>query len=139
MIYAIDFDGTIIEHVFPKIGNPVPLAFETMKKMIDRGDQLILYTMRSGKYLDEAVEFCRERGVEFWGVNENPEQKEWTNSPKVYAHFYIDDASLGAPLIYPSIGRPYYNWKVARRWIFAKQPTVQVLNMDEDVIKKSLE
>lgn len=117
MIIAIDFDGTIVEHEFPEIGNPVPGAFRWMREFIDAGAKLILYTMRSdtdrsGDVLSQAVEFCRDNGIEFWGVNENPEQREWTSSPKVYAKIYIDDAAMGCPLK-PSAkmgGRDYVDW-----------------------------
>jgi hypothetical protein len=110
MNLAIDFDGTIAEHEFPQIGPPVPYAFSFLRAFRDLGAKLILWTMRSDETLAEAVEFCRQNGVEFWGVNGNPEQHEWTNSPKAYAQIYIDDAAFGCPLIYPSSGRPYVDW-----------------------------
>ncbi len=124
MIVAIDFDGTIVEHRFPDIGRPVPGAFEWMKKFQQAGARLILWTMRSdgrtgegkenGPVLTEAVEFCRNNGVEFWGVNTNPEQKSWTCSPKCYAHLYVDDAALGCPLAESKEmgARPMVDWSV---------------------------
>lgn len=66
--------------------------------------------MRSDNYLGEAVEWCKERGLEFWAHNENPGQSEWTNSPKVFANIYIDDAAHGCPLICPDGQRPYVDW-----------------------------
>ena len=109
MMIAVDFDGTIAEHKFPDIGQPVPGAFEWMKRFKEAGAKLILWTMRSdgrtgtgkenGTVLTDAVEFCRKRGIEFDGINENPSQKSWTCSPKAYAHVYIDDAAFGCPLI----------------------------------------
>lgn len=114
---AIDFDGTISDHRFPEIGKPVPGAFKWMKKFQEAGAELILWTMRSdgqndGEVLAEAVEFCKENGVEFDLVNENPQN--WTTSPKAYAHFYIDDAAVGCPLKdNPRVGgRPYVDWDV---------------------------
>lgn len=105
MIIAIDFDGTLVEHKYPSIGAEIPGAFDTLKELQEGGHKLILWTMRSDgrpdgrpNPLTEAVEFCRDRGIEFWAVNENPEQSEWTGSPKVYAHAYIDDAAYGCPL-----------------------------------------
>lgn len=114
MIIAIDFDGTIAEHMFPEIGRAVPGAFGWMRDFQRAGAKLILWTMRSDmlapekrspeghsadrNYLTEAVEFCRANGVEFWGVNANPEQADWTGSPKQYAHLYIDDSAFGCPL-----------------------------------------
>lgn len=119
MIIAIDFDGTIVEHRFPKVGPVVPHAIEWMRKFQSLGAFLILYTMRSDGRSDgshplrDAVEFCRVNGVEFWAVNENPDQHTWTGSPKVYAHAYIDDAAAGVPLIeHPDGGTPVVDWKV---------------------------
>jgi len=127
LIIAIDFDGTIVDHRFPDIGMPVPGAIEWMKRFQAAGAKLILFTMRSDlrseamsdeghkadrPYLTEAVEYCRAHGVEFWGVNENPEQGSWTLSPKPYAHVYIDDAAFGCPLREsPRMGgRPMVDW-----------------------------
>jgi hypothetical protein len=128
MKICIDFDGTIAKHEFPEIGDPVPGAFEWMKKFQEAGADLILWTMRCdgqvlgnkgqklGKprdVLTEAVEFCKKHGIEFYGVNENPDQKEWTTSPKVYAQQYIDDNATGCPLAWDwnnLEGRPYVNW-----------------------------
>ncbi len=103
MIVAVDFDGTIAEHEYPEIGKPVPGAFKWMKKWQDAGAQLILWTMRSdgesqGPVLTDAVNFCRKNGIEFFGVNGNPQQSEWTQSPKAYANVYVDDAAYGCPL-----------------------------------------
>ena len=71
MIIAIDFDGTIVEHNYPDIGKEMLFAFETMKELQKQRHQLILWTYRSGKELEEAVEFCRGRGVEFYAVNKS--------------------------------------------------------------------
>lgn len=129
-IIAIDFDGTICDHRFPDIGAPVPGAFEWMKRFQEAGALLMLWTMRSDmlapeqrspeghsadrNHLTEAVEFCRANGVEFWGINENPQQRSWTGSPKQYAHIYIDDAAFGCPLReMPRVGsRPAVDWSI---------------------------
>lgn len=110
LIIGVDFDGTLAYHEYPRIGDEVPLAIETCKKLLECGHKLILYTMRSNKELDEAVEWCRERGIEFWGINTNPQQSSWTNSPKVYCHLYIDDAAFGVPLLFTSNSRPCVDW-----------------------------
>jgi hypothetical protein len=114
---AVDFDGTIVDHRFPDIGKPVPGAFKWMKKLQAAGAHLILWTMRSdgqkhGDVLTQAVEFCRSHGIEFWGVNGNPDQARWTGSPKCYAQAYVDDANAGCPLRdNPRMGgRPYVDW-----------------------------
>lgn len=117
MIIAVDFDGTIADHRFPDIGRPVPGAFRWMKRLQQSGAKLILWTMRSdgqdcGDVLSEAVQFCQSNGVEFWGINCNPEQHEWTQSPKVYAQRYVDDNAAGCPLRENprSGGRPFVDW-----------------------------
>lgn len=97
MKIAVDFDGTIVEHRFPDIGKPIIFAFETLKKLQEDRHQLILWTYRSGKELDEAVEFCRKNGVEFYAVNSNyPEEvyEEGKISRKIQADFYIDDRNI---------------------------------------------
>lgn len=120
MIICVDFDGTIVDHRYPDIGNPVPDAFYWIKEFQLAGAKVILYTMRSdgrkedGDTLKAAVDFCEKLGVTFWGVNNNPEQKAWTDSPKVYANLYIDDAAFGCPLREnPRMGsRPYVDWSI---------------------------
>jgi hypothetical protein len=107
---ASDFDGTIVKHKYPKIGEPVPEAIYWLGQFQSLGAFLYLFTMRSNAYLDEAVEYCRQSGIIFTGVNENPSQKIWTTSPKCYANLYIDDAAYGCPLIYPKGERPYVDW-----------------------------
>jgi hydroxymethylpyrimidine pyrophosphatase-like HAD family hydrolase len=94
---AIDFDGTIVEHVYPLIGEEKVFAFQTMKELQKRGYRLILWTFRSGKELDEAVEYCRNKGIEFYAVNKNyPEEVfDETISRKIDADIYIDDKNIG--------------------------------------------
>jgi hydroxymethylpyrimidine pyrophosphatase-like HAD family hydrolase len=97
MKIAVDFDGTIVEHKYPAIGKPLLFAFETLKKLQEQRHQLILWTYRSGKELDEAVDFCRKNGIEFYAVNKNyPEEvfDERTVSRKIQADFYIDDRNI---------------------------------------------
>lgn len=116
MIIAVDFDGTIADHRFPDIGDDVPGAFRWLREFASRDAKLILWTIRSdhkdGPTLTDAVKFCRANGVEFWGINENPTQKTWSQSPKAYAHIFIDDAAFGCPLRdNPRTGgRPYADW-----------------------------
>jgi hydroxymethylpyrimidine pyrophosphatase-like HAD family hydrolase len=96
MIIAVDFDGTIVEHKFPEIGEEIPFAIETLKLFQKKGHKLILWTYRSGKELDEAVEFCEKRGLYFHAVNNNFDGEEFDNtySRKIYADIYIDDRNL---------------------------------------------
>ena len=106
---CVDFDGTIVEHNYPLIGDPVPMAIETLKKYQSAGALLILFTMRSDKTLSEAVKYCNDNGIQFHGINRNPSQT-WTNSPKAYGEMYIDDAAVGCPLIYQKGKRPMVDW-----------------------------
>lgn len=112
-IIAVDFDGTIVTHMYPDIGKEVPNALRVLKRLQDDGTLLILWTMRSGDKLQEAVDWCAARGITFWGINRNPLQSEWTDSPKAYAPLYIDDAALGCPLLPDKSGsdRPMVNWR----------------------------
>jgi hydroxymethylpyrimidine pyrophosphatase-like HAD family hydrolase len=94
---AIDFDGTIVEHQYPEIGKEKLFAFQTLKELEKRGARLILWTFRTGRELDEAVEYCRKNGIEFYAVNKNyPEEiLDETVSRKIDADIYIDDKNIG--------------------------------------------
>jgi len=94
---AVDFDGTIVEHKYPEIGKEKLFAFETLLTMQKRGFKIILWTVRSGERLEEAVEFCRDKGLEFYAVNKNyPEEVIDENfERKIEADIYIDDRNVG--------------------------------------------
>src|SRR6056297_3379965 len=97
MKIAVDFDGTIVENRYPKIGKPKLFAFETLLQLQKNGHQLILWTYRCGEYLDEAVEFCRGHGLEFYAVNKSfPEENfDPSMSRKIDVDLFIDDKNLG--------------------------------------------
>ena len=125
---CIDFDGTCVTHEFPNIGKDIG-AVPILRKIIENGHRIILFTMRSdienpqsedynihkkgGKYLTDAVNWFNEHKIELFGININPTQKTWTNSPKAYGQIYIDDSALGAPLVYdPDVSnRPFIDWQ----------------------------
>ncbi|HRG01669.1 MAG TPA: hydrolase [Bacteroidia bacterium] len=94
---AIDFDGTIVEHQYPRIGKEMLFAFATIKELQKKGHKLILNTYRTGALLDEAVEYCRQNGVEFYAVNKNyPEEVITENTPrKLDVDVFIDDRNVG--------------------------------------------
>lgn len=110
MIIAVDFDGTIVEHRYPRIGRELPFAIATLKKLQEERHLLILWSVREGKLLDEAVDFCRKRGLEFYAVNSNIPEDEMQVSAavggqnltgqdalrcrKVTADIYIDDRNI---------------------------------------------
>ncbi len=121
MIYAIDFDGTLVNSQYPYIGEERKLstlmldntgvgkfipATEFCKELQRRGHKLILWTCREGKFLQEALRWCLYRGLIFDAVNDDlpqvkqcfPEElKSWEGSKrarKVHADVYIDDKAV---------------------------------------------
>lgn len=98
MTIAVDFDGTIVEHRYPAIGAPIPFALETLAQLSAEGHKIILWTVREGKTLDEAVEYLRLNGVSLYAVNSEYPNASWTGSGvsrKIKADVYIDDRNLG--------------------------------------------
>jgi hydroxymethylpyrimidine pyrophosphatase-like HAD family hydrolase len=96
-IIAVDFDGTIVEHDYPRIGKEMLFAFSTLKALHSKGHKLILWTFRDGDLLDEAVEYCKINGVEFYAVNKSfpEEQFDQSISRKINADIFIDDRNVG--------------------------------------------
>jgi hypothetical protein len=130
---CIDFDGTCVTHEYPGIGRSIG-AEAVLKELVANGHRLILFTMRSDRktktifgsveerYLTEAVEWFRSKDIDLFGIQSNPSQGEWTESPKAFGQLYIDDAALGCPLVYPAESsgeRPYANWVAIRKWLQA--------------------
>jgi hydroxymethylpyrimidine pyrophosphatase-like HAD family hydrolase len=97
IIIAVDFDGTIVEHAYPAIGKEMLFAFSTLKALQDKGHKLILWTFRVGDTLDEAVDYCKQNGIEFYAVNKSfpEEQLTHTVSRKINADIFIDDRNVG--------------------------------------------
>jgi len=108
---AVDFDGTIVSNAYPGIGKPLLFAFQTLKKLQDEGHTLILWTYRSGKKLDEAVEFCKKNGLTFYAVNKSYPEEVMSDdiSRKLNADLFIDDRNIGGMLgwgeIYQILGK----------------------------------
>jgi hypothetical protein len=125
MVIAVDFDGTIVEHEYPKIGREIPFAIDVLKRLQqEEYHQLILWTVREGSLLDEAVEFCRQRGLEFYAVNsDDPADVEYDgkNSRKLKADIFIDDRNLG--------GLP--DWGVIYRMIKYGETYMEAINSAE--------
>lgn len=128
MDIVLDFDGTCVTHEFPRIGKDIG-AEPVLRKLLKYGHRLILFTMRSdltestyrnqgrelppGNYLQDAVDWFNERGIELYGIQRNPSQDSWTTSPKAYGQLIIDDAALGCPLVFDDdlSTRPYVDWQ----------------------------
>lgn len=110
-VIAVDFDGVICEDTYPKIGKANNQMIEELIAAKNKGVKLILWTCRRGIYLNNAVSWCRKRGLEFDAVNENlPEHIEHYrgDTRKVFADLYIDDKSV-TPIDY-IVCRPDYEW-----------------------------
>ena len=116
MVIAVDFDGTIVEHKYPAIGRELPYATETLRMLIRDRHTLILWSVREGRLLDEAVEWCRERGVEFYAVNRDyPEESREHDSfsRKLKADLFIDDRNIGG---LPDWGQIYHMIHDNKTW-----------------------
>ena len=120
---VVDFDGTVVKHCYPAVGEDIGAA-SVLRKLVKNGHRLLLNTMRSRKSegvdtLQPAIDWFAANDIPLFGINENPTQKEWTSSPKVYGNIYIDDAALGAPLTQDeSSSMPYIDWAVAAVQLF---------------------
>ena len=133
MVIAVDFDGTIVEHRYPEIGEELPFATEVLKMLIADRHKVVLYTMRNGKLLEDAVKWCAERGVEFYAVNSDEPNdfradRNTNYSPKVNADYFIDDRNIsGLPdwtTIYKIISRGLNYEQILRKRIREEMSTV---------------
>lgn len=117
MLIAVDFDGTIVEHKYPEIGEEIPFAIQTLKMLRQDGHKLILWSVREGELLDAAVEWCRERGLEFYAVNRDYPEETVDNNPhftrKLKVDVFIDDRNLGG---LPDWGTIYHMIRHRRNW-----------------------
>jgi len=139
-VFAVDFDGTCTGFDFPNIGKDIGAA-PVLRELVANGHKIILFTMRSDKanptsddpeiicqegadtnYLSQAVRWFKENKIPLYGVNYNPTQGSWTDSPKTYAHYIIDDTALGCPtMIDPKISdRPFVDWIHIRMMLEAR-------------------
>lgn len=100
LIIAVDFDGTIVEDTYPKIGKTRIFAFETLTRLQKDGHRLILWTYRSGTKLQEAIDFCKDNGIEFYAINASFPEEKFDNerSRKIHADLFIDDRNIGGIL-----------------------------------------
>ena len=117
---VVDFDGTCVTHDYPKVGVDIG-SVPVLKRLVAAGHYLILFTMRSemgvksGQFtsgLTDAVNWFKENDIPLFGIQTNPSQHSWTDSPKAYGHLILDDAAAFAPLINnPKISnRPFIDW-----------------------------
>lgn len=115
---CIDFDGTCVAHEFPKVGRYIG-AQPVLLRMVKAGCKLVLFTMRSGDSLKEAVDWFSDNGIKLHGIQHTPGQYNWTDSPKAYGALYIDDAALGCPLLPGLKGeKPFVDWDKVEELLF---------------------
>lgn len=113
MIIAVDFDGTIVEHEYPKIGKPIAFAIETLLQLQKDGHTLLMWSVREGRMLQEAVDYCEKKDLKFFAANKNfPEEDPATASRKLNADLFIDDRNLGG---LPDWGVIYHAIKAMER------------------------
>ncbi|MBR0433812.1 MAG: hypothetical protein IJK15_09000 [Bacteroidaceae bacterium] len=126
MTIAVDFDGTIVRHRYPAIGEEIPFAVQTLKMLAEERHQLILWTVREGELLDAAIEWCRERGLEFYAINRDfPEEDVTRNESftrKLKVDMWIDDRNVG--------GLP--DWGTIYRIIHEGKTYEQILSEEMD-------
>lgn len=139
MTFNIDFDGTVVTHDFPRVGKDIG-AVPVLKKLVAAGHHLILFTMRddrlekndpgdpliqdvTGTFLTDAVNWFKENGIPLYGIQANPTQRNWTNSPKSFAEVMIDDSALGCPLKYnPELShRAFVDWIEIEKLLIEKK------------------
>lgn len=117
MLIAVDFDGTIVTHKYPAIGEELPFAVETLKMLRNDGHRLILWSVREGKLLDDAVAWCKERGLEFYAINRDYPEETTDNNPhfsrKLKVDLFIDDRNIGG---LPDWGTIYRMIKHHHKW-----------------------
>lgn len=117
MTIAVDFDGTIVTHKYPAIGEEIPFAIDTLKMLQKNHHKLILWSVREGKLLEEAIEWCRERGLEFYAINRDYPEETTENNPhfsrKLKVDVFIDDRNLGG---LPDWGTIYQMITHQKKW-----------------------
>lgn len=120
LVIAVDFDGTLVEHRYPQIGDEIPFAVDTLKMLQAEGHRLILWSVREGSLLEEAVRWCKKRGLTFYAVNKNyPEETpdDELYSRKLKADLFIDDRNVG--------GLP--DWGIIFQMISKRQSLQEIL------------
>lgn len=106
-ILAVDFDGTVVTHMYPQIGKEADDCVRVLKRVQEAGHKIVLWTCRETDpeaktdYLRAAVEWMYESGLKLHNVNDTRESDDFRNPQglrrKVLADCYIDDRNIGIP------------------------------------------
>lgn len=117
MYIAVDFDGTVVTHEYPYVGKDIG-AVPVLKKLVENNHNIILFTMRDEKELEDAIKWFKDNDIPLFGINDNPDAK-WSSSRKVFANIYIDDMALGVPLKYDYnfSDRCFVDWEKVNIWL----------------------
>jgi predicted mannosyl-3-phosphoglycerate phosphatase (HAD superfamily) len=111
---AIDFDGTIVEEMFPEIGDIKPHAVRVIKRIKESGRRIAIWTSRDESFYERVKDCLKVNGIPYDAFNEPfPEMKKQykADSPKIYASLYIDDRAYG-------IKERNIDWLEVERYIF---------------------
>lgn len=126
MTIAVDFDGTIVRDRYPEIGSEIPFATQTLKMLQSEHHRIILWTVREGRELEKAIEWCRRHGLEFYAVNKDYEEETHATSRKLKADLFIDDRQVG--------GLPA--WSTIYKMVHEKKTLRQVLEEERQETKR---
>jgi hypothetical protein len=137
MVIGLDFDGTCVTHDFPHIGKDIG-SVPVLKELVRKGHRLILWTMRSDMkspkrnppdgnhdiedYLTDALNWFKINDIPLYGIQTNPGQHHWTESPKAHCDLYIDDLGLGIPLKFDiKLSKsPFVDWEKVRELLISR-------------------
>lgn len=96
-VIAVDFDGTLCQNAWPRIGEARYDVINWIKSLRQNGHPVILWTCRCGMLLVDAIVWCADQGLFFDAVNDNLEEHKarfGNNSRKIMADFYVDDKAI---------------------------------------------
>lgn len=121
MVIILDFDGTCVTHDYPKVGKDIG-AVPILKKIVENGHKIILFTMRpyNNNLLQDAIDWFKENDIPLYGIQKNPNQSRWTDSPKAHGDIIIDDTALGCPLKtdFELSNTPFVDWEKVDQMLF---------------------
>jgi hypothetical protein len=97
-VIAVDFDGVLSLGQFPQCGPANREMIDMFKRLIAKPAPArpiyILWTSRTGLYLDRAVEWLRKEGLHFDFINKQPRETPKNYTRKIFADLYVDDRAI---------------------------------------------
>jgi len=107
-VIAIDFDGTIVDSIFPAIIGLKKDSKKVINKLYDDGVQIVIWTCRTGFDLQNAENYLRKNEINFHHINENTPQRIQQyggDTRKISADLYVDDKAYGCHINWSYIYR----------------------------------